>query len=99
MKKLISLSLLALVVVAGASAQTKATESKVKAKPIHCAVMATDEIKVADATKSKLFADYKGKRYYFCCPNCAGSFKKDPAKYAAKADSTPIPAVKKTKKS
>ena len=73
------------------------TKPAAKAKVMHCAVMATDEIKVADATKSKLFADYKGKRYYFCCPNCVGSFKKDPAKYAAKADSTPIPAAPKKK--
>src|SRR4051812_38183841 len=27
-------------------------------------------------------ADYNGKTYYFCCPDCAAKFKSDPAKYA-----------------
>jgi YHS domain-containing protein len=29
----------------------------------------------------KVFADYDGKRVYFCCPGCIETFKKDPAKY------------------
>lgn len=29
----------------------------------------------------KLFADYEGKRVYFCCPGCVGKFKADPEKY------------------
>jgi YHS domain-containing protein len=28
-----------------------------------------------------LFADYEGKRVYFCCKGCPEKFKKDPAKY------------------
>ena len=28
---------------------------------------------------------YDGKTYAFCCASCVESFKKDPAKYAAKA--------------
>ena len=28
-----------------------------------------------------IFADYKGKRVYFCCGACPAVFKKDPAKY------------------
>jgi YHS domain-containing protein len=28
--------------------------------------------------------DYKGKKVYFCCPNCPGAFEKDPAKFEAK---------------
>ena len=27
------------------------------------------------------FADYKGKRIYFCCPACIEPFNKDPEKY------------------
>jgi len=30
--------------------------------------------------------DYKGGKVYFCCPGCPGAFKKDTAKYAAKAN-------------
>ena len=29
------------------------------------------------------FADYKGRRVYFCCPKCEKAFKADPAKYLA----------------
>jgi YHS domain-containing protein len=28
-----------------------------------------------------IFADYQGKRVYFCCGGCPAEFKKDPAKY------------------
>ena len=28
-----------------------------------------------------IFADYNGKRVYFCCAGCVDAFKKDPAKY------------------
>ena len=31
-----------------------------------------------------LYADYDGKRVYFCCPYCDGQFKKDPQKYLDK---------------
>lgn len=27
------------------------------------------------------FTDYQGKRIYFCCPPCAGTFNKNPEKY------------------
>ena len=30
------------------------------------------------------YADYQGKRIYFCCPACPDEFKKDPAKYMKK---------------
>jgi YHS domain-containing protein len=29
----------------------------------------------------KVYADYKGKRVYFCCGGCIATFKKDPEKY------------------
>lgn len=34
----------------------------------------------------KLFADYQGKRVYFCCLSCPPEFKKDPAKYIEKME-------------
>jgi len=30
--------------------------------------------------------EYKGKMYYFCCPNCVETFKKDPEKYIKKLE-------------
>ena len=29
----------------------------------------------------RVFADYQGKRVYFCCPPCVRSFQKEPEKY------------------
>ena len=37
-----------------------------------------------DEIDKKFYADYKGKRIYFCCGNCAAEFKKDPAGYVKK---------------
>jgi len=34
----------------------------------------------------KSFADYDGKRVYFCCGGCSGAFNKDPAKYIKKLE-------------
>lgn len=61
----------------------------------NCAVMPKDVIKVADSERMGLFSDYKGKRYYFCCPGCKPAFDKEPAKYAKTAKGLPIPATKK----
>lgn len=91
MKKLAIVSLFACLTI-GAFAQGGSKPAP--AKDIHCAVMKEDKIDVAKATAAKKFADYKGKRYFFCCEHCQEQFKKDPAKYAAKADSIPTPATK-----
>ncbi|MEJ2701835.1 MAG: YHS domain-containing protein [Sedimentisphaerales bacterium] len=31
-----------------------------------------------------VFVEYKGKKVYFCCPDCVEKFKADPEKYVAK---------------
>lgn len=56
-------------------AQGKTEEKKgtVKAQS-HCPVMGGE-------IDRKLFADYKGKRVYFCCAMCTSKFEKDPEKY------------------
>ncbi len=42
----------------------------------------------------KYYADYQGRRVYFCCGGCIGAFKKDPAKFLKKiADQGAAPAV------
>ena len=38
----------------------------------------------------ELFADYQGKRVYFCCKACPAEFKKDPAKYIKKMEAEGI---------
>ncbi len=32
-------------------------------------------------TSKEYYADYEGKRVYFCCPGCAEPFLEDPAKF------------------
>ena len=33
-----------------------------------------------------IYADYEGKRVYFCCEACISTFKSDPAKYVKKLE-------------
>ena len=43
----------------------------------------------------KVYADYQGKRIYFCCTGCDAEFKKDPEKYMKKLEEqgvTPEPS-------
>ena len=36
------------------------------------------------AINKEIFAEYKGKKVYFCCSDCVAEFKKNPEKYLAK---------------
>jgi len=67
-----------------------------KDKQIKCAVQGI-KISMAQATKDKMFADYKGRRYFFCCNGCPQEFKSNPAKYAKSAESIPTPKASKKK--
>lgn len=95
MKKFGILALVSCALVTGAFAQT----AKKAAAPttIACAVMPSNKVDIAKATKSGMFADYKGKRYFFCCGGCPSAFKASPAKYA-KAASIPTPKAAAVKK-
>ena len=87
MKKIALLTLLSLSIVGVAGAQSKPAKAPTKIK---CAVMTNEDLVIATATKNKMFADYKGRRYYFCCAGCPAAFKANPAKYA-KSPSLPTP--------
>ena len=97
-KTMILAALVATVGAAYAQSPTKPAPKKAPAKTAPakttCAVMPHDVIEVSYAEKNGLFSDYKGKRYYFCCPGCKPAFEKDPAKYAKTAKGFPIPAKK-----
>lgn len=71
-------------------AQGKKTEKK---KEIACPVMPDHKVDIKKATKSKMFADYEGRRYFFCCAGCPDKFKADPKKYKD-AESIPTPKKK-----
>ena len=84
------MSILALAIAGSAIAQTK-PKTPVKTKTtIKCSVMSEDDVNIAKATKNKMYTDYKGRRYFFCCDSCISAFKKNPAKYA-KSPSLPTP--------
>ena len=38
----------------------------------------------------QVYADYNGKRIYFCCSGCDAEFKKDPEKYMKKLEAEGI---------
>ncbi len=42
----------------------------------------------------KFFADYKGKRIYFCCAGCIEEFNKDPEKYMKKMEEEGVTPAK-----
>ncbi|MDX1935076.1 MAG: YHS domain-containing protein [Capsulimonadales bacterium] len=63
----------------------KDAKPKEPAKMIACAVEPEHKVDVKKATTEKMFADYKGNRYFFCCAGCPGKFKADPAKYVKAA--------------
>jgi YHS domain-containing protein len=63
---------------------------------LNCAVMTANSVYIQDAIAKGMYADYKGKRYFFCCAGCPAAFKKDPAKFA-KNDSIPAPKPSKGK--
>ena len=42
------------------------------------------------AVNKRFFADYQGKRVYFCCNACPAQFKKDPLKHVKKLEAEGI---------
>ena len=36
------------------------------------------------AINKEIFTEYQGKKVYFCCPECKGTFEKEPEKYILK---------------
>jgi YHS domain-containing protein len=94
MKHAFTLASLGLLLVSGAFAgQTKKPNKPAKQPTsIKCAVETGNNVNIAQATKSHMYADYKGNRYFFCCDGCPQQFKANPAKFAKSAH---IPTPKK----
>ena len=89
--KLIALAALAALAISPLVAQGGKTKPKPKTRTtIHCPVMSKHVVNIAKATKDGLYADYKGRRYFFCCGGCPSQFKANPDKYK-KAESIPTP--------
>ena len=85
MKKIKAL-ILALTLTAFAAGSLWATEPKApaEAKPASQATTQTKCPVLAGDINKQVYADYQGKRIYFCCAGCDAEFKKDPEKYMKK---------------
>ena len=90
MKNVTLLAGAALMLAVSVSSARAEKAAKAAPKEVACAVMKDHKVNIADATKKKMFADYNGSRYFFCCAGCPAEFKKDPSKFA-KADHIPTP--------
>ena len=55
----------------------KAAHSKTTKTALLCPITGT---KIASVKAAVGHSTYKGKTYYFCCPDCKPKFDKDPAK-------------------
>jgi YHS domain-containing protein len=78
--KIIKALIIALTLIAFAAGSLWALEPKAAAegKPqTTCPVLGGN-------INKQVYADYKGKRIYFCCEGCDAEFKKDPEKYMKK---------------
>ncbi len=83
--KTVTLTITALAVLAsGAVAAPRSHAKPVTAKKaaLICPVSGT---KIASASKAYNHEVYKGKTYYFCCPQCKPAFDKNPGKVIANA--------------
>jgi YHS domain-containing protein len=87
MKKTIAILLAVSALSLSAFAQKPGTPEP---KELACAVMKDHKVNVKDATKNNMYADYKGRRYFFCCAGCKPAFSKTPQKFA-KAPSIATP--------
>ncbi len=78
----IALAVLATGAIAAPSSSTKPASAAAKKTALICPVTGT---KIASAAKAYAHETYKGKTYYFCCPECKPAFDKNPGKVIANA--------------
>ena len=81
------LTVAALATLSGAALSAPAHHAKtatmaVKKASLICPVTGT---KIASIKAAVGHSTYKGKTYYFCCPECKPAFDRNPAKYVANA--------------
>src|SRR5262245_41776317 len=91
MKNIMLMAGAMLVLTSAAFARPDHDKKPATPKEIHCAVMKDHTVNIKEATAKKMYADYKGRRYFFCCAGCPGDFKKDSAKFAKSGESIPTP--------
>ncbi len=84
--KTIQALILAVTLTAFAAGSLWATDARAaaEAKPAPQATTQTKCPVLGGDVNKQVYADYKGKRIYFCCEGCDQEFKKDPEKYLKK---------------
>jgi len=69
-------------------AEKTATVAAEEAKKTAAAVVAAVEQTICPVMENPInkqyFTEYKGKKVYFCCPDCKAKFEAEPEKYLAK---------------
>jgi len=69
---------------AAPAAPTVSKVAKDAASQVVQAVEQTTCPVMGGAINKDIFVEYKGKKVYFCCPECKAKFEKEPEKYIAK---------------
>ncbi len=77
---LLAVAATAAMLVTGLNAAEK-KEKKISLKGVNCIVSGKPAV-----DKEGSSVAYKGGKVFFCCANCPGAYKKDPTKFAAKAN-------------
>jgi YHS domain-containing protein len=75
--KILSVAMLIIMFAVGSVLAEKNTVKQTEQKT--CPVMGGE-------INKEIYADYEGKRIYFCCDGCIPEFQKDPAKYVKKLE-------------
>jgi len=74
-----------LILLNGCKKSEPPTSSKSKTEEVNSA--AVEQIicpVMGNPINRQFFTEYKGKKIYFCCPECVGKFNVEPEKYIAK---------------
>lgn len=71
--RLMCLVLMGMALLGGCSGDEGSAQTETTRETIPCPIMPSKPI------MEQFYADYEGKRYYFCCQICVDQFKKNPS--------------------
>jgi YHS domain-containing protein len=84
-KGLMLLAAMLMITVVLVGCKKKESAAPAETKKVASAAVEQTTCPVMDGNKinKDVFVEYKGKKVYFCCPDCKAKFEADPEKYAA----------------
>jgi YHS domain-containing protein len=83
--KTLMLTTVALALISSAAFAAPAHTAKAASAKKMALICPVSGTKIASAAKAYAHEAYKGKTYYFCCPQCKPAFDKNPGKVIANA--------------